>query len=189
MSGKSSNTTVLLLTAVIIVISVGGFGLWAGISLIKVHTKLDKLSAASSSGTAIGDIINVNNGGHGTASDGDDDDEDSVSDDAGLLTLSSTCNDLNSCTGDYLDAYGTCVSRNKPNDVDCASTCLAGNTGTCSQGVCSGSCKGDCAVENEGSECPEIFFKDSVQLEIDDNFEYDIGNTLFTFFRMHLTWI
>jgi hypothetical protein len=92
------------------------------------------------------------------------------------VTLDSSCDDLNECTGDYKDRTGNCVYRNKPTSFSCTvnpcnATCPGGVcslvTGTCSNGKCAGgSCVGICASSATCPPAADLGIKNSVPASI-----------------------
>lgn len=70
------------------------------------------------------------------------------------LTMSTLCDDGNTCTWDLLQGPGDaphCINKNAPNGVPCVKECLDPETTTCFGGECQGTCIGQCETAGD---CP-----------------------------------
>lgn len=63
---------------------------------------------------------------------------------------------------DTASEYVWCKKYNSLNEIGCQDLCITNTTGTCSSGICTGSCKGDCETNETCS--PVVFVEEVFQL-------------------------
>jgi hypothetical protein len=183
MAGEASTSFVA--QAIFSIIIIGGL-VAVVVENVRTHQKLDHLTSLHVATPSSDDSSSDD-----TVIPGSDDSTDDVIRDL-VLTLSTTCDDYEACTADYLDPYGTCVNRNKANGATCSNVCYSGTT-TCDAGDCVGTaanCVGQCV--DDSSDCPDLPFKVNAQINIDDNdLEYNIrckGWCVYDLFVSDVPW-